>query len=103
MAASSEKAKFVHYEPAALEETIIAKGIGHGDGITHTNEPDTYLLSDWSGEIFIVNTSGMMQSLLNTKDQKTNNADIWFVQEKNLLLVPTFFDNRVMAYKLVKV
>jgi hypothetical protein len=101
-AAFSEKAKFVHYNPATLEETIIAEGIGHGDGITPTNEPDTYLVSDWSGEIFIVNTSGTKQSLLNTKDQEKNTADIWFIQEKDLLLVPTFFDNRVVAYKLVK-
>jgi hypothetical protein len=44
----------------------------------------------------------MKQSLLNTKDQEKNTADIWFIQEKDLLLVPTFFDNRVVAYKLVK-
>lgn len=101
-AAFSEKAMFVHYNPATMEETIIAEGIGHGDGITPTNEPDTYLVSDWSGEIFIVNTSGMKHSLLNTKEENKNTADIWFIQEKNLLLVPTFFDNRVVAYKLKK-
>jgi hypothetical protein len=50
----------------------------------------------------MININGEKSSLLNTKDQGKNTADIWFIQEENLLLVPTFFDNRVVAYRLVK-
>jgi hypothetical protein len=102
LTAFSETSDFVSYDLHTLEKTVIAQGIGHGDGITPTNEPGTYLVSDWSGEIFIIGTSGLKQSLLNTKDQEKNTADIWFIQEEDMLLVPTFFDNRVVAYKLVK-
>ena len=42
------------------------------------------------------------QSLLNTKDQKKNTADIWFIKDQSIVLVPTFFDNRIIAYKLMK-
>lgn len=100
--AFSQAAELVHYDPVSLEKTVIATEIGAGDGITPTNEQGTYLVSDWNGEIFVVNTDGFKQSILNTIDEKKNTADIWFVQEENLLLVPTFFDNRVVAYKLVK-
>jgi hypothetical protein len=31
-----------------------------------------------------------------------NTADIEFIEDKDLLLVPTFFDNRVVAYTLEK-
>jgi len=101
-AAFSEASEFVSYNPSTLDKTIIATEIGAGDGITPTNETGTYLVSDWNGEIFLISANGTKHSLLNTKDQSKNTADIWFIQEQNLVLVPTFFDNRVVAYKLVK-
>ncbi|MDZ7606331.1 MAG: hypothetical protein U5K79_12260 [Cyclobacteriaceae bacterium] len=64
------------------------------------NLDGNYLVSDWNGEVFYIDNSGNKTSLLNTKAQKKNTADIWFISEEQLLLVPTFFDNRVVAYKL---
>lgn len=100
--AFSQASEFVHYDLESLNKTVIAKEIGSGDGVTPTNEQGTYLVSDWQGEVFIINTDGMKQSLLRTKDDGKNTADIWFILEEELLLVPTFFDNRIVAYKLVK-
>jgi hypothetical protein len=102
LVAFSQAAQFVSYDLNTLEKTVIAEQIGAGDGITLTNESNTYLVSDWNGEIFIIGNEDEKQSLLNTKEQSKNTADIWFIQEENLLLVPTFFDNRVVAYNLVK-
>jgi hypothetical protein len=42
-------------------------------------------------------------SLLRTKDTGYNTADIEYVPEMKLLLVPTFFKNSVIAYKLDEV
>ena len=36
--------------------------------------------------------------VLNSK----NSVDIWFVKGQNLVIVPPIFDNRVVAYQLVK-
>lgn len=83
-----------------MEKTVIALQIGTGDGVTAPLESGTYLVSDWNGEIFIVNPKSGKQSLLNTKDQHKNTADIWLFEEQNLVLVPPFFDNRVVAYRL---
>jgi len=38
--------------------------------------------------------------VLNTKDNGESAADIWFIPEKNLLLIPTFFKNKVTAYQV---
>jgi DNA-binding beta-propeller fold protein YncE len=100
--AFSQVSNFVYYNIETLEKTEIATDIGAGDGVTPTNEANTYLVSDWQGEVYIINTDGLKQSLLRTKDDGKNTADIWFILEEDLLLVPTFFDNRVVAYKLVK-
>jgi len=50
--------------------------------------------------VFYIDNAGHKTSLLNTKEQKKNTADIWFIADDQLVLVPTFFDNRVVAYKL---
>lgn len=102
LVAFSQSSEFVSYDLNTLEKTVIAEQIGAGDGITPTNESGTYLVSDWNGEITIVTKETGKQSLLNTKKEGKNTADIWFILEENLLLVPTFFDNRIVAYRLVK-
>lgn len=81
------------------EVEVLAKGIGLGDGIEFTGKDGFYLVSDWSGEIFMV-SKDTVQSLLNTKEEKINTADIGFNMEEQILYVPTFFDNRIVAYKL---
>lgn len=102
LVAFSQAAQFVSYDLSTLEKTVITEQIGAGDGIIQINESGTYIVSDWNGEIFIIGNEDDKQSLLNTKEQSKNTADIWFIEEENLLLVPTFFDNRVVAYRLLK-
>lgn len=82
------------------EKTVIASEMGRPDGIVATSVPGYYIVSDWQGEIFLVNPSGEKTSLLNTKAADINTADIWFIPAENLLLVPTFFDNRLVAYQI---
>lgn len=102
LTAFSQSSQFVNYDLNTLEKMVMAEQIGAGDGITLTNESAIYLVSDWNGEIFIIGKELGKQSLLNTKNEHKNTADIWFISEEDLLLVPTFFDNRVVAYRLVK-
>ena len=102
LVAFSQSNVLASYKIESLEKTVIATEIGAGDGVTPTNDMNTYLVSDWQGEGFIINLKGEKKSLLKTKDQNKNTADIWFIKDQSLVLVPTFFDNRVVAYKLVK-
>ncbi len=75
-----------------------AEGVGHGDGIAPVGNGD-FLVTSWDGEIFHLTADWQLTPLLDTRG-KMNTADIEFLVEKNLLLVPTFFDNRVVAYTL---
>jgi hypothetical protein len=47
-----------------------------------------------------VNEEGQRWEVLNTREEKINAADIDYILRDNLLLVPTFFDNRVVAYEV---
>jgi len=80
--------------------TVVTDTIDHADGIAFTGIPGYYLVSDWGGEIFMINPDFSKVSLINTKEQKWNSADIDYIPELNLLIVPTFFKNCLVAYKL---
>jgi hypothetical protein len=79
--------------------TVFADSTGGIDGLKSTGE-GTFLFSDWEGSVYKVTLNGKKELLLNTSLSKINAADIEYIQESHLLLVPTFFDNRVMAYEI---
>lgn len=80
--------------------TVLAEEIGHGDGIAAVGNGD-YIISDWRGRIFYVPAKGEIITLLDTREQEINAADIDYVIKTNTLYVPTFYRNTIKAYKLV--
>jgi sugar lactone lactonase YvrE len=82
------------------EAKTVTTGIGRGDGVEYTGRKGYYLTSSWSGELFLILPDFSKISLLKTSDQGMNSADIAFNIEKQVVYVPTFYDNRVVAYKL---
>ena len=77
-----------------------AKGLEGGDGIVPYG--NDFIISIWGGEVSFVSAKGKVEKLLDTKAEKVNAADIDYIPELNLLLVPTFFANTVAAYEIVK-
>lgn len=98
---SSSKGDFISIDKNTKQTTMLATGILSGDGIVAINEG--YIISAWKGEIYFVEKNSKDEAaklILDTKEEKLNTADIGIVQEKNILLVPTFFGNKVVAYKI---
>ncbi|MCF8346708.1 MAG: hypothetical protein K9G38_05810 [Bacteroidales bacterium] len=77
---------------------VLATGIA-GDGIEYTGIDDYYIVSEWSGRIVVIGHD-TVQTVLDTREQKINSADIGYHPRKQVVYVPTFFDNRVVAYAL---
>jgi hypothetical protein len=69
-----------------------------GDGVEIYR--DGFIISAWEGRIFAVDKDWNFREIMNSTAEKVNTADIEVVEDLDLLLVPTFFDNRVVAYKL---
>lgn len=80
--------------------TVVTDTVAHADGIAYTGIPGYYLVSDWGGEIFMIYPDFSKVSLINTKEQEWNSADIDYIPEMNMVIVPTFFKNCIIAYKL---
>jgi outer membrane lipoprotein-sorting protein len=76
------------------------KNTGGIDGLELFDDTH-YIISDWSGKVQIVHPEKDPVVLFNTTDEGINAADIAYIRELNLLLVPTFFDNRVTAYEIL--
>ena len=90
--------------PISLSDTTIGEhwvdNIPSADGIVETADGD-YIVSTWQGEVHYVEPDGnLSEKILDTKDEEINAADIGYIESEKLLLVPTFFDNRVVAYKV---
>ncbi len=98
---TSGSSKFFELDFEKFEKKQLASELGHGDGIAPVGD-GTYLLSDWQGRIFYLDKYNNVTTLLDTREKNINTADVSYHQELNLLFVPTFFDNRVLAFKLVK-
>lgn len=58
-----------------------------------------YIVSSWGGEVYLVDAKGKSVKLLDTKAEKLNAADIDYNSKTNMLYVPTFNGNSVMAYE----
>lgn len=86
----------------AKKLTKIASGMeGSTDGIEQTSTKD-FVVSSWNGVIYYVKADGTKEELLNTSADKISSADIGFDAKNNIVYVPTFFGNRVVAYQLKK-
>ncbi len=92
------KGEFFKFNLADKTLTKIAPGIAEGDGIVQID--GGFITSGWGGIINSVTEDGKITEILNTKINKVNSADIWYIKSSKTLLVPTFFKNKVVAYTL---
>lgn len=80
--------------------TQLADGMEGGtDGIEMVKDSE-FIISCWQGVIYYVKSDGSKQLLLDTRDQKINTADIGYDAQNQIVYVPTFGKNNVVAYKL---
>ncbi len=81
------------------KSNILVKDAGGVDGLEKNREGD-FVFSNWPGKIFI-QKNGKTIKLLDTTEKNINTADIDYDLKHDLVLVPTFFDNHIVAYKIV--
>ncbi len=79
---------------------VVSLGAGIIDGFRITNGGD-YLVSHWEGQVYIVSPDGDIVEISDTIG-KDNAADFEYIKERNLLILPTFVSNRVVAYRVTE-
>ncbi len=99
----------IHRDSQTVEEIakIDPHPKGMGDGLVKL-DANTYLLTAWGGPSWIVEQTGRITEYVNTEtltrdeEKQVNNADIGLIPQKHLLIIPTFFNHRLLAYKWSK-
>jgi hypothetical protein len=84
---------------AAKQIIFRTDSIENGDGIVALAEGG-YLVSSWNGMVHYVSPEWKNSVLLDTRSENVSAADIEYIADKKLLLVPTFFKNKVVAYEV---
>jgi hypothetical protein len=80
--------------------TLINDGMAGGiDGVEHVAGGD-FLVSCWSGVLHYVKADGTRETLLDTRADKINSADIGYDAKTRTVYVPTFFKNSIVAYEV---
>lgn len=78
------------------KSTDVLEGI---DGIEPIGNGD-FITTSWVGYIYYVYADGRYETLLDTREQKKNAADIGYDPVKKIVYVPTFMGKTVAAYQL---
>jgi sugar lactone lactonase YvrE len=78
---------------------IVTLGAGVLDGIRLDNAGN-YVVSHWEGLTYLISPAGEVVELLDLTEQRLNTAGLEFIREQNLLVIPTYLGNRVVAYRL---
>lgn len=99
----------IHRDSQKIEEIakIASDATAMGDGLVKL-DVNTYLVTAWDGPSWIVEQDGGVTDFVNTdtltqdKKKRVNHADIGLVSQKNLWIIPTFSNHRLLAYKWSK-
>jgi hypothetical protein len=80
--------------------SVLAKGFEKpGDGVEQLKNGD-FIVSCWAGLIYYVKANGEISKLQDLQGQM-NTADLGYNARENVLYIPTFNHNSVIAYKLL--
>lgn len=85
-------------DPDSQKLQIFISNTGPIDGLIPLGS-DKFIISDWSGKIQLI-TADTKTELQNTSEQEIQAADLGFISEESLVLIPTFFNNRVVVKKI---
>jgi len=93
------KGNFIAVSQKTKAITVLAEKVGYLDGIEQI-APGLFVTSDFKGSVQLIKVGKGVEKLLNTSSLNINAADLGYIPALKLLLVPTFQDNKVNAYKL---
>ena len=93
------KGNFISVNQKTKAITVLQENVGYLDGIEQV-APTVFITSDWSGHVQLIRVGKGVDKLLDTTPMKINAADLGYIPSQKILLVPTFLDNKVVAYKL---
>lgn len=85
-------------DKASKRLTLFCESIRNCDGIVSDGNQGYFISGAWQGQVFHLNAKGEKKLVLDLGEKKTITADIEYIAEHKLLIIPTL-DKTVLAYK----
>ena len=85
-------------KPDSKKVKVYIEETGPVDGLIPLGM-NKFVLSNWSGRVLLADPTEKIV-LQSTANQNIQAADLGFLPEEKIVLIPTFFDNRVVARRL---
>jgi len=89
--------KTVDLESKKIDK-VVNLGPGIIDGIS-SDKQGSLIVSHWEGKIYRIASDGTVEKLLDLTAPGINTADLEYIEEKGLLVIPTFTSDRVLVYR----
>lgn len=93
----STKVHKIHRKSRKVTELL--KEAGGIDGLERWHADD-FVYSHWAGRVYYWLPGSTPVLMMDVSSQKINTADIFYARDLDLLLIPTFNDHRLMAYRI---
>jgi len=93
------KGDFISIDQKTKKIEILAEKVGYLDGIEQI-APKVFVTSDWKGTVQLIRIGVGVEKLIDTAPIHCNAADLGYIPSKKILLVPTFLDDKVVAYDI---
>jgi len=93
------KGNFIAVDQRTKSISVLVQNTGYLDGIVMTGK-NKFITSDFKGKVQLIEPGKGIEILMNTTDQNINAADLGYIPSQKLLLVPTFLDSKVGAFRL---
>lgn len=92
--------KIVRIDLSTKEISDFMNNTGGVDGLALTGE-GRVIFSDWPGKVHLMKQGEEKELILDTTSSKTSKtADFGYDPEKQMIYIPTFFDNSVTCFRL---
>lgn len=82
------------------EQHVVSDGLASGGDGLEPYKKGEFIATCWVGLIYHIKADGSFDLLMDSREEKTNTADIGYDAKKKILYVPTFLKNSVVAYKV---
>ncbi len=81
------------------KRTLLLDGIGSGDGVEPVGG-GAYLVTDYLGRVIYISPKGKGTVLIDTRDEKLS-ADLEYISDQRLVVIPRHKNHTVAAYRLI--
>lgn len=92
---------FIAIDKKTKSINTLMTGVGYLDGIIKVGK-GTYIVSNFKGKVSLLSLGKTVELLLDTTPLEIKAADLGYISDSGLVLVPTFHANRIVAYKYIR-